>query len=96
MLVATGLLLVVFVRPPWRVWASDGARAGDWRPTWLVLAMVVLFFLMATIPLTQRLLLLGWLQQPADYLIVGIAVAAWAVAVCFVWWILPRERSNQG
>jgi len=96
MLVATGLLLVVFVRPPWRGWASDGARDGDWRPTWLVLAMVVLFFLMATIPLTQRLLLLDWLQQPADYLIVGIAVAAWAVVVGFVWWILPRERSNQG
>ena len=96
MLVATGLLLVVFIRPPWRFGASDGARAGDWRPTWLVLAMVVLFFLMATIPLTQRLLLLDLLRQPADYLIVGIAVAAWAVAVCFVWWILPRERSNQG
>ena len=96
MLVATGLLLVVFVRPPWRGWASDGARDGDWRPTWLALAMVALFFLMATIPLTQRLLLLDWLQQPADYLIVGIAVAAWAITVRVVWWILPRERSNQG
>jgi magnesium-transporting ATPase (P-type) len=89
-LVAMGLLLVVFVRPPlpFSRWRTQG-RYGDWRPTLLALALFILFLIMTRIPLAHQLFLIGPLRQPDHYLVIGIAVLAWAVTLRFVWWIVP-------
>ena len=85
------MLLVVFVRPPpvpFARWRTQ-ARYVDWRPALLALALFILFLIMTRIPLAQQLFLIGPLRQPDHYLVIGIAVLAWAVTVRFVWWIVP-------
>jgi magnesium-transporting ATPase (P-type) len=79
-LMATSLLLVVFVKPPW---VDRG-----WRIAVLALAMGLAFLVTASIPLAQRLLSLHPLRQPADYLIVGGIAACWALVVNLIWWAL--------
>jgi len=93
-LTIAGLLLVIFVRPPWRGGVGGEALSGDWRPTLLALSLLAIFFVLPAIPLAQKYLLLDWLRQPADYLVVGLAVLTWAFTVRFIWWIIPPERSR--
>jgi magnesium-transporting ATPase (P-type) len=89
-LVAMGLLLVVFVRPPRPFSRLHGqARYGDWRPTLLALALFFLFLIATRVPLAQQLFLIGPLQQPAHYLVIGIAVLAWAATLRLAWWVVP-------
>jgi magnesium-transporting ATPase (P-type) len=89
-LVAMGLLLVVFIRPPRPFSRLYGrARYGDWRPTLLALALFFLFLVATRVPLAQQLFLIGPLQQPAHYLVIGIAALAWALTVRFAWWVVP-------
>jgi magnesium-transporting ATPase (P-type) len=83
-LVIGGLVLVVFVRPPWPSRVGGVAQSGDWRPAALVLVLLVLFFVAASIPLAEQFFQLTQLRQPADYLFVGFAVLAWALLLRFV------------
>lgn len=46
-------------------------------------------FFLPGIPLAQKYLKLDWLQQPADYGIVGLVVVGWAVVLSLVWRLLP-------
>ncbi len=82
--VLSGLVLVIFVRPPWRPLLGSDVRGGDWRPTILVVALTAVFFLVAQIPFAQEYLLLEPLWHPADYVVVGIAVLAWASLLSLV------------
>ena len=95
-LVISGLLLVVFLRPPVRgptlVGVGGDERSGDWRPTAMVLVLLALVFVVAPIPLADQLLGLKPLRQPLDYAIVGLAVLAWAFAASFFWRVTPLER----
>lgn len=93
--VLAGLLLVVFVRPPLRPRLRGDTSSGDWRPAVLVLVAMVLFFILAAIPLAQRLLYLDWLRQPEDYLFIGFVVLAWAVLLRFIWLIVPFGRTGR-
>jgi magnesium-transporting ATPase (P-type) len=93
-LVAMGLLLVIFVKPPrplshWR----GQTRHGDWRPTLLASALLVLFLMAARIPLAQELFLIGPLRQTSHYQLIGIAALGWAITVRLVWWVVPLVPS---
>jgi hypothetical protein len=70
---------------------GDQVSSGDWRPTAVVIVALIAFFLATTIPLAQKLLLLDWLRQPTDYLVVGLAVLAWALFLRFIWRLMPLE-----
>jgi magnesium-transporting ATPase (P-type) len=83
-LVLSGLVLVIFIRPPWRPPLGSDVQGGDWRPTILVVALIAVFLLVAQIPFAQEYLLLEPLWHPADYVVVGIAVLAWASLLSFV------------
>jgi cation-transporting ATPase E len=95
-LVISGLVLVVLLRPPVRGLTLMGMggdeRSGDWRPTVMVMVLLILVFAMASIPLADNLFGLKPLQQPTDYLVVGLAVLAWASTTVFLWWVRPLER----
>ena len=96
MLVFSGLLLVVLLRPPVRGFILTGTgrdeRSGDWRPTALVLVLLILVLVVASIPLADQLFGLKPLRQPVDYAIVGLAVLAWAFAAAFLWQVAPLRR----
>jgi cation-transporting ATPase E len=91
-LVATGLLLVIFVKPPTRLWAGGSPWSGDWRPTWLVMALLFAFVLVVSIPLAQELLKVGWLRAPTHYLFILLVASGWAFTLRLIWRIWPLER----
>jgi cation-transporting ATPase E len=93
-LIYAGLLLALFAKPPWpsRTAGARGSEGGgrwDWRMVVLVFVLGVAAFFLPAIPGAQQYLGLDWLQQPADYRIVGLAVAGWAVVLNLIWWVLP-------
>jgi cation-transporting P-type ATPase E len=87
-LVISGLVLVVLLRPPVRGLTLVGMgdeRSGDWRPTVMVMVLLILVFVVASIPLADSFFGLKPLQQPTDYLVVGLAVLAWALTASLIW-----------
>ena len=90
-LVFAGLALVIFVRPPIRPLVVGGPQHGDPRPTAMVLVLLVLFLIVAGIPFTEDLLQLSWLEEPHHYLVVALAVVAWALFLRFLWLLMPVE-----
>jgi magnesium-transporting ATPase (P-type) len=89
-LLYAGLLLAVFVKPPWHASREEknGARKWDWRMTGLVLFLGIITFFLPAIPAAQKHLKLDWLSQPADYGVIGLVVVAWAVLLNLVWWVM--------
>jgi hypothetical protein len=94
-LTISGLVLIILLRPPFRgltlVSMGQGERSGDWRPTAMVLVLLVLVFVAAQIPLVDTLLGLRPLPKAGDYVVVGLAVLAWASAAVFIWRVRPLE-----
>jgi len=91
-LVITGLLLVLFVKPPTRLWAGGSPRSTDWRPTWLVLVLLFAYVLVVSIPLAQELLEIGWLRTPSHYLFILLVASGWAFTLRLIWRIWPLEK----
>jgi cation-transporting ATPase E len=89
-LVVCGLLLVVFIRPPIVPRIGGGAvHGGDWRPTAMVIFLLLAFLLLARLPIMDTLFALEGLRQPSHYLVIGLAALAWAITLRFVWWVFP-------
>jgi cation-transporting ATPase E len=95
-LVACGLLLVLFVRPPWHPRVGAGSQAADIRPTLLVLVLWVLFVLVAFIPLAYQLFGIEPLPNPQDFAVVGLAVLAMAFGLAFLLRVVPFVESPRG
>jgi cation-transporting ATPase E len=92
MLTISGLVLVVLLRPPVRPKVAGDERSGDWRPTALVLVLLVLLFIVASIPLADQVFGLKHLHEPLDYIVILLAVLAWVVTTLLVWRVRPLER----
>lgn len=93
-LVISGLVLAVLLRPPLRrptlVGMGSDERGGDPRPAAMIMVLLILVFVAASVPLADDLFGLKPLQQPTDYVIVGLAVQAWVLLVNLFWWIASR------
>ncbi len=94
-LVAIGLLLVLFLRPPTRLWRSAAQPSGGLRFTVVVIILLAAFLLLPAIPLARELFLLDWLRQPTDYAIVGMVVLGWAVVLRVVLWAVPLVAKEE-
>jgi magnesium-transporting ATPase (P-type) len=92
MLVISGLVLVVLLRPPVRPKVGADGRSGDPRPAVLCLVLLLLVFVVSSLPLADQLFALTPLRQPLDYLMVGVAVLAWALTTILVWRVAPLLR----
>jgi magnesium-transporting ATPase (P-type) len=90
-LIYAGLLLAVFAKPPWSLRERGGVRKREWRMAGLALLLGIAASFLPWIPAAQKYLKLDWLQQPADYGVVGLAVLGWAVVLSLVWWVIPPE-----
>jgi cation-transporting ATPase E len=89
-LILTGLLLVVFTRPPTRWWAVVDRPVGDWRPTILAAVLAVLFVAAWVSPLGHLFVL-----QRVAVLLMGLtfgAVLLWLIIIRTTWrWGLARR-----
>jgi hypothetical protein len=92
-LVACGLLLVLFVRPPWRSRVGAARQAGDIRPTVLVLVLWVLFVLVAFIPLAYEFFGIEPLRETQHFAVVGLAVLAMTFSLAFLLRVVPLVDS---
>jgi len=94
-LVFTGLLVVLFLRPPFRLLAGGSPLSADRRIFMMVVVLTVLFFitvaLSSAIAFLNDLLLLDWLNPLTDYASITILVIVWAVSLLLIWrlWQIP-------
>jgi magnesium-transporting ATPase (P-type) len=93
-LVAAGVLIPVFLKPPLRA-STHGIQAGDWRLSALSAGALVLFVVLTYIPLAQELLKIGPLHGMEDYATVAGLVLAWAIVLLVSWRIIPGARKRQ-
>ena len=87
-LVGMGLTLVLFLKPPGRLFGGGAPVSGDWRFVPVVLILLALFLLLAPLPITEEFLGIDRLQQTSDYAIVGAVVVIWAMALRTIWWTM--------
>jgi len=92
-LVAMGLLLVLFIRPPLVfTWGRiPKAHLGDLRPTFVVLFSVIVWWAITHIPLAVELLKVEPLESSQDYMLIGLAALAWAFGAHFLWLAIPLQ-----
>jgi magnesium-transporting ATPase (P-type) len=94
-LVGMGLMLVLFLKPPGRLFAGGAPVSGDWRFVLVVLVLLALFLLIAPLPITEQFLGLETLEGASDYAIVGAAVVGWAVVLRAIWWIMSLVEATR-
>lgn len=94
-LVSIGLLLVIFIKPPGRLWAGGASISGDWRPTILVVSLYIAFLITTRIPLAQEYLKIGPLKDPRDYLIIGLVVICWVITLRIAYWFWPLLKLSE-
>ena len=83
-LVLAGLVLVVFVEPPIERLAVIEPRTPDRRPTLLAVGLGIAYLVLVSVPGGRAIFSLRPLGL-AEILIVGLAVAAWAVLLFAAW-----------
>jgi magnesium-transporting ATPase (P-type) len=88
-LVAMGLFLVLFLRPPTRLLEGAATQGSDRRFVVVTVVLLFAFLLVSMIPLTYQLFMLKPLRQALDYAIVGVVVLGWAVSLRIIWWVMP-------
>jgi cation-transporting P-type ATPase E len=81
--VCSGLLLVPFVVPPAGFWVGGSKLSGDWRPTLLAAALLVVYLLVIALPPLRTFFSLTALH-PIDYLFVGAALI-WSFMQRWIW-----------
>lgn len=90
----TGMLMVLFIKPPHKFWVGDSPLSGDKRFVWLVLVMLVLFGVAMMIPLAQEFLKVAPLQQWEHYLIIAGVTLVWVLLTKLIW-LLPGMRLKE-
>jgi len=86
-----GILLVVFVAPPTRLWARGTSPSGDWRPAILAAVLLGGLTLLLSIPLGRAAFEIGALPLFDVATIVGVALL-WALLLRFMWRFRLLER----
>jgi uncharacterized BrkB/YihY/UPF0761 family membrane protein len=61
----------------------------------MALVLGVAVFFLPAIPAAQEFLDMYFLQQPADYGVVGLAVVGWAVILSIIWRVIPPVPSGE-
>ena len=89
--VLCGLVLIPFVEPPAKWWVAGDDLSGDWRPTLMAVALLVLFAIIVAVPPLRAFFELAPLRV-LDYALIGAGVAAWALLLRLAWRTRLFER----
>jgi cation-transporting ATPase E len=89
--IVMGLALFIFIQPPVRALAGGNVYSDDRRYTYLAIALLVLYFILAATILGYWLFKIELLPQPSDYVMIAGVVVVWAFILLTVW----RSRSLQ-
>lgn len=92
LLVGMGLLLVIFVKPPLNPLKIAGKGSRDWRITFLVGALFILFHIATVVPLAQKYLMIGPLASAQDYLFIWGVSLVWAAMTFIIWRLRWLQR----
>jgi cation-transporting ATPase E len=100
LMIFCGLLLVVFVEPPTQFFVGGDAYSGDWRPTILVVLLLIGFGIVILFQPLRDFFEIQLLSIP-DYALIAVVSFVWAVALRHFWrarWFdrflnLPMKRS---
>jgi magnesium-transporting ATPase (P-type) len=92
LLVFSGLIVVLLIRPPRPSAGAGNGRGDDSRMTALLLVLLILFLLATLLPPGYHFFLVKHLRQWEDYLIVGLAVLTWVSITKAIWWLVPLRR----
>jgi cation-transporting ATPase E len=84
-LVLMGLILVIFVQPPIKLFVGGDLLSGDWRPTYMALGLFVFYNVLVYIPSAQNLLRLAPLAEAWQYMIIGLITLVWLFLLRTVW-----------
>lgn len=97
MLLISGLFLFAIVRPPKRSGLNDDTSPREWRTVILAIVLIVTYLLFVSFPIAFKWFRMAHLQQPGDYLVIGLVVLTWVVAVQTIWWIMSAfsERKSR-
>jgi cation-transporting ATPase E len=82
--VLCGLLLIPFLLPPTPAWTGGAPLSGDWRPTVLAVAMLLLYIVILRVEPLRRFAELGALSL-VEYTMIGLVVLGWAVLLRSIW-----------
>jgi len=84
-IIATGLLLIIFVEPPTEFWVGGDVLSGDKRPTLMAIGMFLVFIIALLFPPVRDLYDLVLFPKISDYLVIIGVVVLWTFTVRYVW-----------
>ncbi len=80
-----GLLLTVFVMPPYRFLAGGRPYSGDKRMMWLAIGLFIVFLIGWNIPLLRFFFSVILLPDMTVLALILVATLAWAAVLLFLW-----------
>jgi cation-transporting ATPase E len=87
-----GLLLTVFVMPPFRFLAGGRPYNGDKRMMWLAISLFIVFLIGWNIPILRFFFSVILLPDMAVLMLILVATLAWAAMLLFLWRRRVYER----
>ena len=95
LLVAIGLILVLFIKP-----AQQGCKrwlgiTEDGRLIGIVIFGFIGFFIVLAIPFARELLHIDWLNEPIDYALIFFLASFWAFSLQLYWRITPLRTRHE-
>ncbi|MBW4420293.1 MAG: HAD-IC family P-type ATPase [Myxacorys californica WJT36-NPBG1] len=83
-LVFCELLLIPFLKPPTTAWVGGEPLSGDWRYTFVAVALILVYLLILFVPPVRIFFELSALET-ADLIFLGFAAIEWCFIVRWVW-----------
>ena len=78
------LLLIPFLKPPTTAWVGGEPLSGDWRYSLITLMLLIIYFVIVSIPANQDFFELAQLSFVSD-LFIGLVALDWCLIVRFLW-----------
>ena len=78
------LLLIPFLKPPTTAWVGGEPLSGDWRYSLITLMLLIIYFVIVSIPANQDFFELAQLSLVSN-LFIGLVALDWCLIVRFLW-----------
>ncbi|MCL2927539.1 MAG: HAD-IC family P-type ATPase [Trichodesmium sp. St16_bin4-tuft] len=83
-MILCGLLLVPFLKPPTKAWVGGETYSGDWRYTFVALALLGVYIVILAVPPLRQFFELSLLSTH-DYLVIIWVALVWCLLLRYVW-----------